>query len=217
MSDLVLHELTGSPNSVKARIALGYKGLAYERVPLEMKAFPGDRAALVSLSRQPRTPVLVHGKTVVFDSGGILRYLEANFPGTPPLFTGDYQEFGEIERWELFARTQLGEPIGLVFGQAFAPAADEKVLVRARDLLSQATGALEDRLAGHEFLVTDHLSAADVVCAAPLYLTDLSAKSTEGQPISAFFAAHLPLGEDRPLTRAWLRRVLAHDPICGQR
>ena len=71
-TNLILHELTGSPNSVKARIALGYKGLKYDRKPVELSDFPGNRDSVVKLSRQPRLPVLQHGQTVIFDSGAIL-------------------------------------------------------------------------------------------------------------------------------------------------
>lgn len=216
-TDLKLHELTGSPNNVKIRIALAYKGLDYERVPLEFESFPGDRTSLVRISRQPRAPVLEHGKTIVYDSSGILRYLDANFPDTPTLFADDYEAFGEIERWELFARTKIGEPIGLIFGQAFAPSADPQTIATANQLLAENTGALEDRLNNNEFLVGDHLTAADIVCAAPLYLTDLTDENAQAHPVAAFFQADLKLGDDRPKTRAWIRRVIAYDPIKGKR
>ena len=51
---LTLHELILSPNNVKARIALGYKGLEYEREALEfneLDKFPGNRSRVVQLSR----------------------------------------------------------------------------------------------------------------------------------------------------------------------
>lgn len=217
MTDLKLYDLTPSPNNLKARLALGYKGLAYERIPFQPQDLPGDRGKLVEVSRQPRTPVLVHGQTVIFDSAGIMRYLEANFPATPPLFTSDYQQFGEIEEWELFARTKLGEAIRMAFGQAFAPAPDLKVVDEARRKLAEATGALEDRLSGRTWLVGDHLTAADVACAAPLYLTDLTEQAAGAHPLLGFFRAHLSLGQDRPHTLAWLRRVMAHDPVFGKR
>ena len=35
-STLILHEMTLSPNSVKARIGLGYKGLEYDRKPFDL-------------------------------------------------------------------------------------------------------------------------------------------------------------------------------------
>ena len=99
---VTLYEITGSSNSVKVRIALGYKGLEYDRQVVD----PGDRSSVVSVSRQPRLPVLQHGETVIFDSGAILRYLEANFPETAPIFSEDRATLGEIEEWELLGRSQ---------------------------------------------------------------------------------------------------------------
>ncbi len=215
--DLILHELTGSPNNVKVRIALGYKGLKYDRKPLELDDFPGDRSSIVKLSRQPRLPLLKDDQTVIFGSDAILRYLEANYPDTPSIFADDYQTFGEIEQWELFVRTQIGEPIGMIFGQAFAPESDAQVIAKANELLNDRTGALEDKLNTGEFLVGDHLTAADIACASPLYLADLTQENAESHPIAGFFHAHLKLGEGREKTRAWVRRVMAYDPVKGRR
>ena len=99
-TNVTLHEITGSLNSVKVRIALSYKELEYNREPAVLDSFPGDRSSIVGISRQPRLPVLQHGQTIVFDSGAILRYLEANFPDTAPIFSDDHATLGEIERWE---------------------------------------------------------------------------------------------------------------------
>ncbi len=214
---LTLHELAASPNNVDARIALGYKGLEYERVPLEVNEFPGDRSPVVQLSRQPRLPVLQDGQTVIFGSDAILRYLEANFPEAPPIFTDDYQAFGEIEQWEMFSRTHLAEPIGMIFGQAFAPEPDTEVIAKANRWPNDRTGALEDKLSTGEFLVGDHLTAADIACAAPLYLADLTEENARSHPVTGFFHAHVKLGEGRERTRAWVRRVMAYDPVKGRR
>ena len=216
-TNLTLHELTGSPNNVKARIALGYKGLKYDRKPVELSEYPGNRDSVVELSRQPRLPVLQDGQTVIFDSGAILRYLEANYPDTPPLFVDDYAAHGQIEQWELFARTQLGEPIGMIFGQAFATEPDPQVIAKANSLLSDCTGVLEDKLSTGEFLVADHLTAADIACAASLYLADLTEEGAQTHPVAGFFHTHLKLGQDRKKTREWLRRVVAYDPLTGRR
>lgn len=214
---LKLYELTGSPNNVKVRIALGYKGLEYEREVVELDSYPGDRSSIAKLSRQPRLPVVQHGETVIFDSASILRYLEANFPDTPRIFRDDYQEHGDIEQWEIFARTQIGEPIGMIFSQAFAPEVDPASIANANQLLNDRMGALEDRLSTAEHLVGDHLTAADIACAAPLYLADMTEENAKRHPIAAFFHEHLALGDGRDKTRAWTRRVMAHDQVLGQR
>lgn len=214
---LTLHELTGSPNNVKARIALGYKGLEYDRREVELNEFPGDRSSVVNLSRQPRLPVLQHGETIVFDSGSILRYLESNFRDSPPIFDTEYQTFGEIEGWESFARTQIGEPIGMMFGEAFSPTPDASVIAAANEMLNGRIGAIEDKLGQGEFLVGDHLTAADIVTAAPLYLADMTPEMAAGHPIAQYFHANLQLGEGRERTRAWVRKVMAYDAVIGQR
>ena len=214
---LTLHELTGSPNNVKARIALGYKGLDYDRKPFDLNNFPGNRETVVEISQQPRLPVLQDGDTTIFDSGAILRYLEANYPGTRPIFATDYATFGEIESWELFARTQIGEPIGMFFQQAFSPEPDASVMAKANKMFNDRTGPLEDKLSTGEFLVGDHLTAADIACAAPLYLADLTEEQAQDNPIAGFFHGNLTLGEGRETTRAWLRRVMSYDAVKGQR
>ncbi len=215
--DLTLHELTGSPNNVKVRVALGYKGLEYDRKPVGLDSFPGDRGPVVALSRQPRLPVLQHGKTVIFDSGAILRYLEANFPDAPPIFADDYATHGEIEQWELFAKTQISEPIGMLFNQAFAPEADPKVIAKANEMLNERIGVLEDKLSTDEFLVGNHLTAADIVCGSSLYMADMTEENGKSHPVAAFFQKNLGLGANREKTRAWVRRVLAYDAVAGKR
>src|SRR5205085_11287493 len=98
MESIQLWDLGPSPNSKKVRLALGYKGVTYEKVSVD----PMDRQKVVDLSGQPLTPVLVHGKTVVFDSSAILRYIEANVKREPRLFSSDYDTMKRIEKWEAY-------------------------------------------------------------------------------------------------------------------
>ena len=215
---VTLYEITGSSNSVKVRIALAYKGLEYDREVVELESFPGDRSSVVSVSRQPRLPVLQHGETVIFDSGAILRYLEANFADTAPIFSEDRETLGEIEQWEIFARTQIGEVIGMMFGELFSPEPNAEVIAQANQMLNQRTAAIEDKLKQGDYLVGSHLTAADIVCAAPLYLADLTQETAaEDNPTDMFFLKNLTLGEGRPQTTDWVRRVMAHDPVKGKR
>jgi glutathione S-transferase len=217
MSDLTLHHLGGSPNSIKVRIGLAYKGLDYTPEEFQLDGFPGNRDSMVTLSHQPRLPVLKHGDTVIFDSGGILRYLEANFPGTPRLFSDDHAKHGEIDGWEVFSRSRIGEAIGMLFGQAFGGSPDADVIAKANALLNERLADVESALGKGEFLTGDALTFADIVVAAPLYLADLTDENAASHPVAAFFKQNLSLGEGREKTRAWIRRVLAYDPIKGKR
>ncbi len=211
--DLTLHELTGSPNSAKVRIALDVKGLEYERIPIELDQYPGDRGLTVEISGQPCLPVLKHGKTVIFDSRGILRYLDSNFRQTPQLFSCDQQELNEIEAWELFAQTETGQGIGAVFGQIMSGAPDANACEQASSQLNDVTARIEAALDGHEFLMGDRITAADIVCAPSIILSMLPEGAVDIGPIQAAFRQLLHLGEGRDRTRAWAQRVMMHDPV----
>ena len=120
---LKLYDLTPSPNNIKVRCALAYKKLSYERILVD----PANREAVVKVSTQPLTPTLLHGDTVVFDSYAILRYLDANFPETPRLFSTDRPTLKSIEAWELYARTDVGPGISMAFGQLRAETPENPV------------------------------------------------------------------------------------------
>lgn len=215
MADIELHEIPPSPNSVKVRIALHFKEVPFERIPLEVR--PGatpdtiDRSKVIAVSHQPLTPVLVHDGTVIFDSAAILRYLDANFPDTKPLFSTDFTTMKAIEEWEWFARTELSAPLGMVFRQAMADDKDAAVVQRASQLAHELSGRIERRLETATWLVGDHMTAADVTAAPLVNMGMLPPEAERFGQVAAFFRRNLSMGENRDRTRAWVRRVLAYD------
>ena len=206
---IVLHEIPPSPNNRKVRIALGYKGLEYESRPVTVDEFPGDRSAIVAASCQPLTPVLQVDDTVIFDSAAILRFLEANFPQTPRIFSEDFQEMKTIEAWESFARNELGEAVGLCFQGALGGDADAGN--KACELLNEASGRIEAELQEADFLVGNRLTAADITAASYVALAMMPPDAGDS-PIVAYFRDNFVLGDGRDRTQAWVGRVLAHDP-----
>ena len=76
-----LLEFHRSPNSVKVRVALGFKGLDYEI--REMMA--ADREPMIEAAGWPLVPILLDGDVVMRDSAAILHYLEANYRQAPSL------------------------------------------------------------------------------------------------------------------------------------
>jgi len=79
---LRLWELTPSPNNIKVRMALRFKGIEFEQVLVD----PIDRAPVLAVSGQELTPVIEDRGIVLNDSEAILQYLDANYPETPRLF-----------------------------------------------------------------------------------------------------------------------------------
>jgi glutathione S-transferase len=203
---LKLYDLATSANNIKVRLALGYKGLPYEKIPVN----PTDRTELVEVSGQPLSPVLVHGDTVVFDSSAILRYLDANFRSTPPLFSPRRETMKTIEEWELWCRTDLAKGIGICYGEFRKEGApDPERLRQASRLFGEAVRRIETTLADRPFLLGPDVTAADLT-AAPAVHYGMLPDDPGASPLQRRFREVLRL-EDAPRTAAWCRRLMSFD------
>ncbi len=79
-----------SSASYRARIALNYKGIAYESVPVELRAPVSAQRTPEFLKLNPEglVPVLIDGAHLVRQSLAIIEYLEETHPA-PPLLPRD--------------------------------------------------------------------------------------------------------------------------------
>lgn len=204
---LTLYEIPPSPNNIRVRLALNYKGLPFESRPVH----PADRSEVIEVSGQPLTPVLKHGDRVVFDSASILRYLDANFRQGPRLFSADSNEMRAIEEWEQFGRYELVEPGRTVIRQFRAGEYNPEELSRTSGLLNRLTGRIEDRLNGRHWLVGDRMSAADITVAPVVFLGMLRPDIAGRSPLTKFLFENFDLGLGRDRTREWVERVMAYD------
>ena len=202
-----MYDLGPSPNSKKVRLALGLKGIDHELVSVN----PMDRESVVTVSGQPLTPVLKHGDTVIFDSGAILRYLEANVKREPRLFSSDYDEMKAIENWESWSKAQLGPNVGQLFGQYFAPTKDPDVIRKAREAFNASAKHLESSLTSDGYLVNAHPTAGDLTAAAYVSLGLLSPSAAAKHPILQFFHENLTIDPERRALRTWFQDIDRHD------
>jgi glutathione S-transferase len=85
MAELILHHYPTSPFAEKARLALGFKGLAWRSVTIPVIMPKPDLVALTGGYR--KTPVLQIGADIYCDTALILRELERRFP-TPSFYPG---------------------------------------------------------------------------------------------------------------------------------
>jgi len=208
MSEITLYDLDLSPNNMKVRIAMNYKGIPFEKIVVDFM----DRAIVVEASGQPLTPVIKHGDSVVYDSRAILRYLDANFRDTPPLFSADRARMQELESEESAARDNLGAAAGMVFQQALSESPDLGPCAEASQKINDATAAYEERLAQHEFLMGDQMTVVDVT-AAPYVFYAMLPPDAGGpdNPLGQFFIDNFSLGDGRDKTREWAGKVMSYD------
>ncbi|MFQ5669036.1 MAG: glutathione S-transferase family protein [Acidobacteriota bacterium] len=207
MSQLVkMFDLAPSPNNIKVRLALGFKKIPYERIPVDFE----DREPVIRASGQPLAPALLHGDTVIFESGAILRYLEGNFRDTPRLFSSDREVIHQIEEWENWARQAPSQGVGICFRESFSENPSRETLAKARALLHTAADRLEASLADHPFLLGDTLTAADLFIAPWIHCGLLPPATPESFPPIRFLTENFRL-EGHPRTRDWTKRIMSYD------
>ena len=85
---MVLHGYWRSGPSWRVRIALHWKGLAFEQRPVNLLAHAQSAPGHVALNPQGRIPVLEADNVVLIQSPAILEWLEETHP-SPPLLPAD--------------------------------------------------------------------------------------------------------------------------------
>ncbi|HKY60936.1 MAG TPA: glutathione S-transferase family protein [Gemmatimonadota bacterium] len=204
-----LLEFHRSPNSVKVRVALGFKGLDYEI--REMMA--ADRAPMIEAAGWPLVPILLDGDVVMRDSAAILHYLEANYRDAPSLTPASRDDIQSAEA--LLARLNP-EVLGIQWSveeEMRKPEADRDTarIAAHRSGMIAALGRLDERLAADPWLVGGAMSIYDIILACNLLPSRPPARFVEQSPLWRFCADHLALDGDRPAVEAWVDRVIAHD------
>lgn len=186
MAELVLHHYDFSNFAEKARLALGFKGLAWGAVTIPAIAPKPDLTALTGGYR--RTPVLQTGADIWCDTRLIVRELERRHP-TPPLLP--VAQAAQAEALAFWAENRLMRPITLyasgMNGDVLPaglqadrsamrglPAPDEATMLRtarrnaplARAQIPQVEAMLAD---GRDYLLGAQPTVADLAVYHPLW------------------------------------------------
>ena len=109
-----------SPNPAKVALFLEETGLPYELLPVDTRKGEQHQAAFTAVNPNAKTPALVDGDAVVFDSNAILLYLAEKTgqflpPDTP-------QARAQMLSWLMFVATGIGPYSGqAVHFTHFAP------------------------------------------------------------------------------------------------
>ena len=153
MSDrlrLISHKLC--PYVQRAVIALTEKGVAFERVDVDLANKPDWFLAISPLGR---TPVLQVGDAAIFESAVILEYLEET--QAKPLHPSDPLRRAEHRGWIEFGSTVLGDIAGLY-------SAPDEVAFKAKATQLEARFArLEARVAAAPWFDGEDFSLVDAV------------------------------------------------------
>lgn len=201
-----LHSIPYSTNVARVTIALGLKG----RVPDEIvQHAPGDRAALIALSRQPLVPVLETGDgQVLTDSMPIVEWIDRTWPQPHPLYPADPARRREVDGFITFFNTVWKVAPNAIAGERARPEPDEARIAAWAAQLRGWQHGFDALLHGRPYLFGDTPGAADV-CAYPfLHFARAGDPGDDDDPFHHVLREHLAqhAGEHENLA-AWIERM----------
>ena len=150
-----------SPNPAKVALFLEEAGLAYDVVPVDIRKGEQHEPAYLKLNPNGKTPTLVDGNAVVFDSNAILLYLAVK--------TGNFLPRNEPElraqmySWLMFIATGLGPFSGqAVHFRHFAPKPQDYALNRYDFEAWRHWRLINEHLAHRSYMVGDDYTIVDM-------------------------------------------------------
>jgi maleylpyruvate isomerase len=209
-----LYNYWRSTSSWRVRIALAYKNLPYEDVPVHLVRYGGEqyKAAFERLNPRHEVPVLEvteDGATVhLGQSMAILEYLEECYPN-PPLLPGSARERAKVRQLAEIVNSGIQplQNLAVLKQVSGSLGGDDKAW--ARQWITRGLQALEVEGATHAgtYLVGDAVSFADLFLIPQLYAArrfgvDLQAFPTllrvehSCSGLAAFASAHADLQTD---------------------
>ncbi len=186
----------------KVELALAEKGVAHERVLVPFTQTAGyapKNPQVMALNPKGQVPVLVDGRTELYDSTVILEYLEDAYPSLP-LYPASPQDRARCRLFDLYADEIMLVPLQALMYRN-EPGATERASwpaqeARARD----AEAVMANQYAHLEGALGDRPYFCDAFSVADISLF-----------MSAFYAQRLggPALKHTPRLAAWYKRVKA--------
>ena len=150
-----------SPNPAKVALFLEEAGLPYELVPVDTRKGEQHQAAFTAINPNAKTPALVDGDAVVFDSNAILLYLAEKTgqflpPDTP-------QARAQMLSWLMFVATGIGPYSGqAVHFTHFAPEPKAYAVNRYDFEAWRHWKIIERQLAQHRYMLGETYTLVDM-------------------------------------------------------
>jgi glutathione S-transferase len=198
---------SGSPYSWRVQLALEYKRLPYESHLLQFSKQEHKSPQMLRMNPRGRVPVLKDNEYVVFESVACMLYLDRKYP-EPPLFGRTPEEAGTIMRviceYQAYAESHLMQIVSAVFFENI----DERVeeVTKATHIVAGEARTIEGRLSKADWLVGEHVSAADLVVFPGIMLLLRAMEKREAGELRSRF---LPMETTYPAISRWIARMSA--------
>ena len=166
----LLHGYWRSGTSYRLRIAMNFKGLDYDQLPVNLKDGDQRGAAYKALNPQGLVPLLEIDGVRLIQSPAILEYLEETHP-EPPLIGTTALERAEVRMWTRRIDLEIAVPMTLGFrGGAGRPMFEPRMDVvgpeGAADLSRMSDNKwrwLDAQLEGKDYICQNKFTMADLI------------------------------------------------------
>jgi GSH-dependent disulfide-bond oxidoreductase len=150
-----------SPNPAKVALFLEESGLPYEFVPVDTRKGEQFAPSFLAINPNAKTPAIVDGDAVVFDSSAILLYLAQKTGQFLPEDTPELR--GQMLSWLMFVATGIGPYSGqAVHFKHVAPEPKDYPVKRYLYEAERHWGIVEARLATQTYMVGNTYTIVDM-------------------------------------------------------
>ncbi len=150
-----------SPNPAKVALLLEETGLPYELVPIDTRMGEQHSPAFRAINPNCKTPALVDGENIVFDSNAILLYLAEKTGKFLP--DDSLGARGELYSWLMFVATGIGPYSGqAVHFKHYAPEPIAYAINRYDFEAWRHWQIIDERLATRHYMLGDRYTIVDM-------------------------------------------------------
>lgn len=184
----------------KAEIALGEKGLAFERIMVpfsQERGYTPKHPDVLAANPKAQVPVLVDGDLTMFDSTLIMEYLDEAYPTPPRLLPREPRDRARCRMLELFGDEILLPAVRPIMHRSVPPTdaetrrTEEEAGRRGETVLLEHYRMLEGRIGSADYLCGD-FSIADIgVFMAVTFSLRLKGPRLDGHPKLASWYARV--------------------------
>ena len=164
-----LYELAPT-RSIRARWTLQELDLKFESITIKLLEGEGQSPEYLAVNPAGKVPTLVDGDFVLTESVAIAVYLAEKYPEKGLLPT-DLKQRAQLNRWMLFAVTELEQPLWRMARHTFLYPQERRLpadVEIAKEEFRTMAAVLEKHMQGRQFLVGERVSVGDFIVAYTL-------------------------------------------------
>jgi glutathione S-transferase len=146
--------------------------LSYQRVPIDFSPEYRASAEWRRLNPVGKVPAMTDGDLILFESGAMVEYLLDRYGEGRLRPTPGSVAYARYLQWSWFAEATFARPLGEIVNhqRVFGAESSPRMLDEMRDRSRSCITAIEDVLAGQDYLIDGEFTAADIMMGYSLFL-----------------------------------------------